>query len=122
MFVLTIVVCMFAIVGAVYAVPRVTATLTASPAAYSGNCPTTINFRGMITASEAGRVQYKFIRSDGANAPVQTLSFTAPGTKPVNTTWMLGRSYTGWEAVKIVYPQEVESNKANFKITCQTAR
>ena len=121
MFVLTIVVCMFAIVGAVYAVPRVTATLTASPAAYSGNCPTTINFRGMITASEAGRVQYKFIRSDGANAPVQTLIFAKAETKPVSTTWTLGANYTGWEAIKVIYPVSVESNKANFTVRCAGA-
>ena len=52
LFVLTLALCMFAIVGSVYAVPRVTATLKAYPTSYSGKCPLPINFRGVITASE----------------------------------------------------------------------
>ena len=113
---------MFAIEGSVCAVPRVTATLKASPTSYTGKCPIAVNFIGMITASERCTVQYKFIRSDKANAPVQTLTFQKSESKPVSTTWTLSANYTGWEAIKIVYPQEAESNKANFKITCQGAR
>jgi hypothetical protein len=98
------------------------ATLNASPARYSGKCPGVITFNGTITAGKAGRVQYKFIRSDGAFAPVQTLDFTAPGTKPVSTTWTLGGaalpSYNGWEAIQIVYPASVQSNHANFALQC----
>jgi len=120
--VLMIALCMFAIVGSVYAVPRVTATLTAYPVSYTGNCPTTINFRGVITASERCTLQYKFIRSDGANAPVQTLIFQKAEAKPVSTTWTLSGNYIGWEAIKIVYPQEAESNKANFKVICESAK
>ncbi|MEK6550944.1 MAG: hypothetical protein AABZ50_04815, partial [Pseudomonadota bacterium] len=42
------------------------ATLAAAPTEYAGACPTTIKFNGAITARRAGRVQYKFVRSDGA--------------------------------------------------------
>ena len=66
------------------------AVLSANPANYNGKCPTVIAFNGTISARKAGRVQYKFIRSDNAFAPVQTLEFAGPGTKPVNTTWTLG--------------------------------
>ncbi len=99
-----------------------TATLSASPAAYSGKCPTTITFNGSITAPKAGKLQYKFIRSDNANAPIQTLEFDKPGTKPVSTTWTLGGpglpEYEGWQAIQIVYPQQVTSNRAVFKVKC----
>ena len=122
LFVLMIALCMFAIVGALYAVPRVTATLTAYPDSYTGNCPTTINFRGVITASERCTLQYKFIRTDGANAPVQTLIFQKAEGKPVSTTWTLGANYTGWEAIKVIYPVSVESNKANFTVRCAGAQ
>ena len=98
---------------------RIVARLTANPVSYAGKCPTTITFKGSITVTEAMRLQYRFIRSDGASAPIQTLNFDRPGTKEVNTTWTLGRSYTGWEAIKVLYPQAVESNKANFSIQCR---
>lgn len=98
------------------------AHLNASPTRYSGKCPGVITFKGTISARKAGRVQYKFIRSDGAFAPIQTLSFAAPGTKHVSTTWTLGGpglpSYNGWEAIQIVYPASVQSNHANFSLRC----
>jgi hypothetical protein len=100
------------------------ATLTATPKAYTGKCPGVITFNGTITARKAGRVQYKFIRSDGAFAPIQTLNFDAPGRKRVSTTWTLGGaslpSYSGWQAIQIVYPTSLESGHANFSLNCKT--
>ena len=55
------------------------AVASATPKNYSGKCPTKILFRGKITARRAGRVQYKWIRSDNANAPVKTIHFSKPG-------------------------------------------
>jgi len=100
------------------AAQQVSAQLTCAPTVYTGPSPAVITFSGRITATEAGRVQYKFIRSDNASAPVETLQFTGPGTKPVSTTWTLGGKYTGWQAIQIVYPQQVQSNKANFRVDC----
>lgn len=126
--VLSMIVCLVSVLfqmAVADAVQSVTATLTANPTSYAGTCPAVIHFDGQITATEPGRIQYKFIRSDGAYAPIQTLDFAQAGSKPVNTTWTLGGpalpTYSGWEAVKIVYPQDVESNKANFKIVCREA-
>ncbi len=98
--------------------PTVKAQLTATPSKYCGRCPTTVQFSGTITVDKAGRYQYKFIRSDNASAPVQTLTFAAPGSKPVSTTWMLGKSYDGWEAIQIISPVNVQSNKAEFRLVC----
>jgi hypothetical protein len=102
-----------------------TTTLSANPASYNGTCPTIIKFNGSITAEKAGRVQYKFIRSDNAFAPIQTIEFTAPGTKQVDTTWTLGGPalphYSGWQAVQIVYPTNIQSKKATFSIRCAAA-
>jgi hypothetical protein len=114
-------------IGTVDAQPKISAKLTADPESYSGPCPTTIRFKGEITATNITRpplkLQYRFIRSDGASAPVNTLTFDKDGTKPVSTTWRLGGpglpTYEGWQAIKVVYPREVESNKANFKIECK---
>ena len=93
------------------------ASLNVNPPIYSGTCPTTITFNGTITAPGAGRVQYKFVRSDGALSPVQTLEFTAPGAKPVNHTWWTDGP-SGWEAIQIVYPVSLTSNRAEFTLRC----
>ena len=101
---------------------RVTATLGVRPASYTGNCPALITFRGHITVSQPTTVQYKFIRSDNASAPVQTLNFPRAGTQEVTTTWQLGGpglpTYSGWEAIQVISPVSVQSNKAEFRIRC----
>lgn len=108
--------------GTASAAPEITASLSASPTSYSGKCPAVITFNGTITASAPVRVQYKFIRSDNANAPIKTLVFDKPGRKAVSTTWTLGGPglpvYEGWQAIQIVYPQQITSNKAAFKVQC----
>jgi PEGA domain/Viral BACON domain len=118
--------------------PTITATPTATPDAdfrvvevflradpfdYTGSCPVKIKFSGRISVvGGSGMVSYKFLRSDGASAPIQTLMFDSPGSKYVSTTWTLGASgtdYSGWQSIKIFDPEEQESNKASFKIKCQ---
>jgi hypothetical protein len=110
-------------VVSVEAAQHLSAKLSANPVNYAGSCPAKITFKGRIRASEPGRVQYKFIRSDGANAPVRTINFTQAGSKPVSTTWTLGGaslpSYSGWEAIQIVYPYSEQSKKAHFKVSCK---
>lgn len=99
-----------------------TAHLTAAPTSYNGRCPATIHFRGYIRATKPGTVRYKFIRSDGASAPIQSVTFAAPGIRNVATTWQLGGpalpNYAGWEAIEIVHPAASHSNKAAFRVHC----
>ena len=101
----------------------VAAHLSASPTSFVGGCPAVITFTGKIKSTLQGVVTYKFIRSDGAIAPVQTLVFRAPGVQTVSTTWTLGGipalpAYAGWEAIEILSPMALTSNHANFKIRC----
>jgi hypothetical protein len=70
-----------------------------------------------------GEVKYKWIRSDNANAPVQKIVFKKPGSQVVKTTWTLGASgktYNGWQAVQILSPNAMTSNKAEFTLECST--
>ncbi|HBP89131.1 MAG TPA: hypothetical protein DD706_15700 [Nitrospiraceae bacterium] len=101
----------------------VESNLRADPFDYRGPCPVLITFTGRVSvAGGGGVVSYKFLRNDGASAPVHSLTFDGPGSQPVETTWRLGGSamtYSGWQAIQIVDPQDRESNKATFKITCQ---
>lgn len=97
--------------------------LRADPFNYSGPCPVTINFSGRISVvGGGGQVSYKFLRSDGASAPVQTLEFTSSGSREVSTTWRLGgqgQSFNGWQSIKTFDPGEKQSNKATFQIRCE---
>ena len=95
----------------------------ADPFDYSGTCPVLITFRGRISvAGGGGTVSYKWIRNDGASAPVQTLTFDSPGSQDVTDTWNLGdagMNYSGWEALQVFDPKVMTSDHADFKIQCQ---
>ena len=78
-------------------------------------------FSGGGDPGGSGTVAYKFLRSDGASGQVKTLTFDGPGTQAIEETWTLGaagRTYSNWEAVQILDPDEVTSDKATFRITC----
>ena len=105
---------------------RVTAiSLKADNPKNGGPCPVTLNFTGSISTDGAGTVQYTFVRSDGATGPVQTLDFKAAGTQTVSTTWTIGNakslpSYQGWQALRIISPNAMESNHetGSFAMNC----
>jgi hypothetical protein len=95
------------------------AAATVAPPVHVGACPFMFKFTGKIVSNSQGVVKYRWIRSDGAIAPVQTLFFREPGTQFVSTTWTLSPPhYVGWEAIRILTPNPLISNKAVFKLTC----
>jgi len=115
----------FLVTGSAFA--AVAAHLLASPTSFVGICPAVITFNGKIKSTAQGEVKYKFTRSDGAIAPVETLIFREPGVQSVSTTWTLGGipalpTYAGWEAIEILSPMAVTSNHANFSIRCVVRR
>lgn len=101
--------------------PKVTnVTAQAVPPSYTGPGPTTINFIADITVDGPCTVTYKWERSDGVSGLVETLTFSAAGTKQVTDTWMLGGGPgTGvvWERVSVLTPLPMLSNKAQFTLT-----
>lgn len=104
------------------------ATATVSPVSHTGACPFEFKFTGTIKYtgnSKHQEVQYKWIRSDGADAPTQTIFFDGPGTKNVMpTSWTLSAQGHNWEAVSINYPTSpaVNSNHAEFDLKCQVVQ
>ena len=101
----------------------VEALLRADPFDYVGACPVMITFSGRVSvAGGAGMVSYKWIRNDGASAPVETLTFAAPGSQDISTKWYIGdtgMNYSGWQAIEILDPQALTSDRAEFSIQCQ---
>jgi hypothetical protein len=92
---------------------------------FVGDCPVTIEFGGGITTNGPGTVQYAFMRSDGTTSPVNSLSFEQAGMKQITATWTLVRSYEGWQAIKVLSPNQIESlhepGKAGaFSVVCES--
>ncbi len=78
-----------------------------------------LDFRARITVNADGRVRYRWVRSDGGMGSPEEINFTAAGSMVVNTSWTMGVAHSGdtvWEAVRILYPNELESNKARCTV------
>ncbi len=107
----------------------ITASLTVNPAAYNGPCPNPdTQFTGTITDNVGNRdVRYRYVRSDGAtDTQEKVIHFDQPGSQSVSTSWSVGPSdnppggyeFHGWMAIEILQPIQLQSNRAEFQITC----
>lgn len=98
-------------------------SVRADPFRGSVSCPVEIRFSGRISvAGGGGTVTYRWIRSDGASAPVQTLSFEGPDSKDIETTWTRSgdpaAAIAGWQAIEIIEPRASNSRRAPFDLVC----
>jgi hypothetical protein len=94
----------------------------ASPPLYVGPCPGVIHFSGWISGG-VGMVKYQWYRSDGATGPVETAVIGPRDRVGITDTWTLGGvpalpTYSGWEAVRILAPKGLPSNRATFTLRC----
>jgi hypothetical protein len=89
--------------------------------------PVVIRFSGRINAiGGSGSVLYRWVRSDNAAGPVQTLTFTQPGSQTVETSWrrgphLAGTTLDGWEQIEILDPPPsggMKSDRATFNLSC----
>jgi hypothetical protein len=96
----------------------ITAYLSANPATHQGPCPVGIRFLGTITDNVGNRdVTYRFIFSSGTITPEEVIHFNQPGTTGVETALNSGESQ-GWVAIEILQPVQLQSNRAEYTITC----
>ena len=104
---------------------RVTSVrVEASEREFSGRCPHTFEFTGYIQVNRSGTVRYRWLRSDDSVSAESTLTFAAPGTKTVTSTWSLGSSGSmshfvdRWKAIEIIAPNSMRSNNALITLKC----
>jgi SH3 domain-containing protein len=98
--------------------PQVTSVSASVSPSSSSTCPSDVfTFTAAITTNGPMTVQYRWGRSDGASAPVQTISFASAGTQNVTTTWTIGAGGSFYEYVDILSPNTLTSNHANFSRT-----
>lgn len=94
-------------------------TARVSPDTWSGTCPYSFYCSAAISASGPCTVTYIWERSDLGSSPQQTVVFTTAATKSVNTDWPREGSGSHWVRVRILTPNEMVSEKANFTLNCQ---
>lgn len=94
-------------------------SIKADPVIYTDKCPKTIRFAGNITANGKGVIKCRFIRNDGFEHKIQTLTFDSEGSQPVTNTWRLYGNYKGWQAIHILSPRDMKSDKAHFEVKCK---
>ncbi|MEA1866820.1 MAG: hypothetical protein U9N19_01765 [Thermodesulfobacteriota bacterium] len=94
-------------------------SIKADPVIYTGKCPKTVRFTGNITANGKGVIKYRFIRNDGFEHKIQTLTFDTEGSQPATNTWRLYGNYKGWQAIHILSPRDMRSDKADFEVKCK---
>lgn len=91
---------------------------------FIGRCPHKFEFTGYIQVNRAGTVRYRWLRSDKATAPEETLTFLSSGTKEVTSTWSLGSAGSmnhfvdHWKGIEIIAPNSMRSNLAVFNLKC----
>jgi len=83
---------------------------------FTGPCPKTIHFWGIITTNGPGTVTYRWERSDGATAP-ETITFTAAGSQAVTNLWTRGEG-NGWQRLHVLTPNDTISSQIDFAMTC----
>ncbi|CAM4208714.1 hypothetical protein [Zobellia nedashkovskayae] len=102
---------------------KVTAVRLGAVSDFTGPCSKKIDFEAEIDADGPMTVSYTWLRSDGATAPENSITFEEAGTKKVTTSWTLGangESYEGyWQQLKVISPEEILSNKAEFNLHCE---
>lgn len=92
-----------------------------TPESFSGKCPTMFTFEAVVVSNSAGKVKVQWKRSDNAVSPVRTLIFREAGKQVLTTTWQLGKAgmeYEGWQALAVLSPNAMMSNKAVFRMKC----
>ena len=103
---------------------RISGQLNVTPAHFKGKCPKEFKFNGRITVSgvtDPVTIKYKFVRSDGATAAEQELTFEKNGTQKVTDTWQLGGAgerFRGWEELIVTQPMQHKCGRANFTLMC----
>jgi hypothetical protein len=97
------------------------ATLAASPAKFSGDCPVKITLAGQLVVTSPGDVEYQYLRQDGSVSGMQQVHFEKAGTYELKNPPSLEvqESGSGWW-ILVVPSQGVQSDKASYTVTCES--
>ncbi len=95
------------------------ANVTPPVAATGCTAPSTFTYAGTLSATAPGTVRYQWVYSSGKPGPVQTVTFTAAGHRPVTGGTVTAKTAGGgWGELKVISPVALTSGKAAYKLLC----
>ncbi len=90
-----------------------------NPTIYSDICPGNFSFAATITMNGPGTVTYRWERSDGANKPPASITFSSAGTLAVTDQWASAPFGAFSEKIHVGSPNDISSNPATFTNSCK---
>lgn len=95
------------------------ASVSADPAGYSGSCPATVGFTGLLQVSRVpARVVYQWIDSAAGESAPQVAEFGAQDARSRTVTSSVSTSTSGWRAIRVLEPRGHDSGRAPYTVTC----
>lgn len=94
---------------------------SSSDAVKTDTCPQTFDYQAFITTNKAGTVSYHWEFSDGSSSSVQTLTYSAAGSKTVSGTWELNTTGDYWVKLYIDEPNHQLFGTLDLSLTCTPA-
>ena len=89
-------------------------------AAITGNCnPTRVHFTGRITVDAPVKVTYTWVRTNYPAGRTVSIDFNQAGSAPVGYDLLLRKNEEGSVMLRVVFPQQVESAKVKYKVSCK---
>ena len=90
---------------------------------FSDQCPAAFYFTAYISTNRATSITYQWEKSDGEVLQLQTLNFFGAQTlEAIPLDWRFNvtapYSYNGWARLRVLSPENLISNTANFSIDC----
>jgi hypothetical protein len=93
--------------------------VTASDSNYWGKCPKTIIFTGTISSIGSGTAKYQWEHSSGGLSNVRTTTFNDGDSQTVTFERTFpSSSNIGWYRIRVLSPNALVSNKADYSVTC----
>ncbi|MFI6733385.1 5'-nucleotidase C-terminal domain-containing protein [Nonomuraea sp. NPDC050451] len=95
-------------------------TVSASPKAHSGDCPTAVTLSTTVKVKAPVTLKYAWTFSDGDRSRARTYKVGGKGLRTIrlSTSLKVTGDARGWGAVRVVSPVKKTSGKASFSVTC----
>lgn len=91
----------------------------------NGDCPQSVSYSAMITVDGPCTVKFAWITDKNPNPPASSytsIKFDKAGSKPYYYYFSATNDHptmSGWVGVKIIAPNQMESNHVNYSLSCK---
>lgn len=98
--------------------PVVSVDITAYTENLATQCPTTINFAGVIRTNRGGEYRYEWVKKDGTVVDKGYVTIYADSLVYLGTSLNIHSDASGTMQLRVVSPVKVYSNKVHYNVNC----